>query len=286
MKGGTRERAHTIRFANQRAGAERPGEAESGTMKDALGGVQSVLVLGGGSEIALATVRKLIEGRCRTVVLAGRDPEALAPAGQGARSGRRDQRGRRRVRRARLRVARRASSGDVFAGTAGLRSRAPRVRRARRPGARRDRRRGSATDHRVELHRRGLGARARGRARCASRVTAPSSCSRRSPASARGSRTSSTDRARPASTRSARGSVTASTATGVRIVVVRPGFVHTKMTEGLDAGAARDRPGLGGRRDRRRARARLRDDLGAAPLRYVMSVLRHIPRPVFRRLPL
>ena len=32
-------------------------------MKDALGGVQSVLVLGGGSEIALATVRKLIEGR-------------------------------------------------------------------------------------------------------------------------------------------------------------------------------------------------------------------------------
>ena len=47
-------------------------------MNDALGGAQSVLVLGGGSEIALATVRKLVDGRCRTVVLAGRDPEALA----------------------------------------------------------------------------------------------------------------------------------------------------------------------------------------------------------------
>ena len=31
------------------------------TLKDALGAVQSVLVLGGGSDIALATVRKLIE---------------------------------------------------------------------------------------------------------------------------------------------------------------------------------------------------------------------------------
>src|ERR1700710_1989229 len=52
-----------------------------GTMNDALGGAQSVLVLGGGSEIALATVHKLIEGRCRSVTLAGRDSEALqAPA--------------------------------------------------------------------------------------------------------------------------------------------------------------------------------------------------------------
>ena len=38
-------------------------------MRDALGGVQSVLVLGGGSEIALATVDRLVAGGCRTVVL-------------------------------------------------------------------------------------------------------------------------------------------------------------------------------------------------------------------------
>jgi decaprenylphospho-beta-D-erythro-pentofuranosid-2-ulose 2-reductase len=48
-------------------------------MRDALGGVQSVLVLGGGSDIARATVRKLVADRCRTVVLAGRRPAALEP---------------------------------------------------------------------------------------------------------------------------------------------------------------------------------------------------------------
>ena len=45
-------------------------------MRDALGAVQSVLVLGGTSDIALATVRALIADRCRTVVLAVRDPDA------------------------------------------------------------------------------------------------------------------------------------------------------------------------------------------------------------------
>lgn len=47
-------------------------------MRDALGAVQSVLVLGGGSEIALTTVRKLVADRCQTVVLAAREPEKLA----------------------------------------------------------------------------------------------------------------------------------------------------------------------------------------------------------------
>ena len=74
--------------------------------------------------------------------------------------------------------------------------------------------------------------------------------------------------------------------TGVRIVVVRPGFVHTKMTEGLEPAPLATDPdsvadaivaGLG----------RGSETIWApAPLRYVMSVLRHVPRPVFRRLPL
>ena len=57
-------------------------------VKDALGAVQSVLVLGGGSDIGLATVRALVAERTRTVVLAARDPgklngevEALRAAG-------------------------------------------------------------------------------------------------------------------------------------------------------------------------------------------------------------
>src|SRR2546430_8154032 len=46
-------------------------------VKDSLGSVQSVLVLGGGSEIALATVRELVARRATTVVLAARRPDAL-----------------------------------------------------------------------------------------------------------------------------------------------------------------------------------------------------------------
>ncbi|HKF00359.1 MAG TPA: SDR family NAD(P)-dependent oxidoreductase [Actinomycetes bacterium] len=49
-------------------------------MRDGLGSVQSVLVLGGGSELALATVRALVRERARTVVLAGRRPSALRAA--------------------------------------------------------------------------------------------------------------------------------------------------------------------------------------------------------------
>lgn len=40
-----------------------------------MGEVQSVLVLGAGSDIARATLTRLVEGRTRSVVLAGRDPE-------------------------------------------------------------------------------------------------------------------------------------------------------------------------------------------------------------------
>jgi decaprenylphospho-beta-D-erythro-pentofuranosid-2-ulose 2-reductase len=47
-------------------------------MKDALGSVQSVLVLGGTSDIALATVRLLVADRARLVVLAARDPAKLS----------------------------------------------------------------------------------------------------------------------------------------------------------------------------------------------------------------
>ena len=49
-------------------------------MIDAIGRPQSVLVLGGSSEIARAIVAKLVPARCRTVVLAGREGERLAEA--------------------------------------------------------------------------------------------------------------------------------------------------------------------------------------------------------------
>ena len=49
-------------------------------MIDAIGRPQSVLVLGGSSEIAQAIVTRLVPGRCRTVVLAGREGPRLSEA--------------------------------------------------------------------------------------------------------------------------------------------------------------------------------------------------------------
>jgi len=46
-------------------------------MRDGLGGVQSVLLLGGTSDIGQETVRRLVDGGTRTVVLAAREPERL-----------------------------------------------------------------------------------------------------------------------------------------------------------------------------------------------------------------
>lgn len=55
-------------------------------MRDALGAVQSVLVLGGGSDIAAATCELLVRDRCRTVVLAGRSPERMAASAERLRA--------------------------------------------------------------------------------------------------------------------------------------------------------------------------------------------------------
>lgn len=51
-------------------------------MKDALGNVQSILVLGGSSDIGIAIAQKLAAPRHATVVLAGRDETALKRASE------------------------------------------------------------------------------------------------------------------------------------------------------------------------------------------------------------
>src|SRR5207244_3307561 len=57
-----------------------PHRGAEGGMNDALGAPQSVLVLGGTSELARAILRRLVARRARTVILAGRDPERLKEA--------------------------------------------------------------------------------------------------------------------------------------------------------------------------------------------------------------
>jgi decaprenylphospho-beta-D-erythro-pentofuranosid-2-ulose 2-reductase len=72
---------------------------------------------------------------------------------------------------------------------------------------------------------------------------------------------------------------------GASLLVVRPGFVHTKMTAGLRKAPLSTTP------DKVAAAVVRGLDGGAelvwAPgvLRVLMSVLRHLPRPLFRKLP-
>jgi decaprenylphospho-beta-D-erythro-pentofuranosid-2-ulose 2-reductase len=73
---------------------------------------------------------------------------------------------------------------------------------------------------------------------------------------------------------------------GVRVTIIRPGFVHTKMTAGLKAAPLAASPEQVGDAIVR-AIARGSEVVWVPPaLRYVMIVLRHLPRAVFRRLPL
>lgn len=73
---------------------------------------------------------------------------------------------------------------------------------------------------------------------------------------------------------------------GVKVLVVRPGFVRSKMTAGLKeaplAVSAEDvaEAVVGGVKEQQEL------IWVPKPMRFVMSGLRHVPRPVFRRLPI
>ncbi len=71
---------------------------------------------------------------------------------------------------------------------------------------------------------------------------------------------------------------------GIRVCVVRPGFVHTKMTEGLRPTPLATTPEVVAAITVDAVRKRREQVWAPAPWRLVMSVLRHLPRPVFRKL--
>jgi decaprenylphospho-beta-D-erythro-pentofuranosid-2-ulose 2-reductase len=254
-------------------------------MKDALGSVGSVLVLGGSSEIALATVRRLVAGRTRTVVLAARRPEGLEPVAEELRAA-----GATTVETVRYdahddadeharmvgEIFDRHGDIDLVLAAAGVLGDAERA--ARDPAA----------------------ARAVLRTNFLGLVSAIVPCVERMRVQGHGTLCviSSVAGERPRRSNFVYGSSKAGldafaqglgdslAGTGVNVVVVRPGFVHTKMTEGLDAAPLATTPdkvaeaivdGV----------AKGAHTVWAPPaLRYVMSVLRHVPRPIFRRLPL
>jgi decaprenylphospho-beta-D-erythro-pentofuranosid-2-ulose 2-reductase len=73
---------------------------------------------------------------------------------------------------------------------------------------------------------------------------------------------------------------------GVLVMVVRPGFVRTRMTEGLrPAPLSVDAPAVAAA-VLDAVRRRREQVWVPGPLRAVMTVLRHLPRAVFRRLPI
>ncbi len=73
---------------------------------------------------------------------------------------------------------------------------------------------------------------------------------------------------------------------GIQVLVVRPGFVKSKMTAGLAAAPMAVAPDavaeavIAGIKEKREL------IWVPAPMRVVMSGLRHVPRPIFRKLPI
>ncbi|HEY2206632.1 MAG TPA: decaprenylphospho-beta-D-erythro-pentofuranosid-2-ulose 2-reductase [Pseudonocardia sp.] len=73
---------------------------------------------------------------------------------------------------------------------------------------------------------------------------------------------------------------------GVLVTVVRPGFVTTKMTTGMSPAPLSVNAEQVAEVVTTAVRNRRELVWAPAPLRAVMSALRHVPRPIFRRLPL
>ena len=74
--------------------------------------------------------------------------------------------------------------------------------------------------------------------------------------------------------------------TGAGVLVVRPGFVHTRMTEGLAAAPLSTTPSKVAEVTLNGLASGVDLVWAPGPLRLVLAVLRHVPRPVFRKLPI
>jgi decaprenylphospho-beta-D-erythro-pentofuranosid-2-ulose 2-reductase len=73
---------------------------------------------------------------------------------------------------------------------------------------------------------------------------------------------------------------------GVTVSVIRPGFVHTKMTAGMKAAPLSVTPEQVAEVIVDAVTHGREQAWAPAPMRFVMSALRHVPRPIFRRLPI
>ena len=84
----------------------------------------------------------------------------------------------------------------------------------------------------------------------------------------------------------AQGLADAVAGTSVRVLVIRPGFVASRMTAGRKPGRLSTSPQVVADATVAALDGRRRTVWIPAALRYVFAVLRHLPGPVYRRLPL
>ncbi len=78
----------------------------------------------------------------------------------------------------------------------------------------------------------------------------------------------------------------AAVADGVRVLTVRPGFVTTKMTAGLKPAPFSTTPEAVAEATVRALQSNVHTIWVPRQLRLVFALLRHMPRQIFRRLPL
>ncbi|WP_053751577.1 decaprenylphospho-beta-D-erythro-pentofuranosid-2-ulose 2-reductase [Streptomyces sp. MMG1533] len=251
-------------------------------MKDAFGFPQSLLVLGGTSEIALATARRLIARRTRTVWLAGRPTPALETAASELRTLGAD------VRTVAFdaldpdshetALGKVFTEGDIDMVLLAFGILGDQAHDEREPG---NAVRVAQTNYTGAVSAGLVAARALQTQGHGSLVVLSSVAGERARRSnfIYGSSKAGLDTF-------AQGLGDALHGTGVHVMVVRPGFVRSKMTAGLpdvplattpEAVATAIELGL-----RRRSEA----VWVPGALRIVMSALRHVPRAVFRRLPI
>jgi decaprenylphospho-beta-D-erythro-pentofuranosid-2-ulose 2-reductase len=73
---------------------------------------------------------------------------------------------------------------------------------------------------------------------------------------------------------------------GIKVSVIRPGFVKSRMTEGMSPAPLAQTPEQVADVIVTAVRTGAEQAWAPAPMRWVMFVLRHLPRAVFRRLPI
>lgn len=253
-------------------------------MRDALGNVQSVLVLGGGSDIAHATVRRLVERRARTVVLAAHHPDHLDDTVADLRAA-----GATTVdvvpfdaddtdahERLIDGVFDRYGDVDVVLFTFGVLGDQAEAEHDAQAA--------------LEIARVNYLGTVSVAVPVANRLRAQGHGTIVALSSVAGERVRRSNFVYGSSKAGMDGFLQglgdSLVGSGVTVLVVRPGFVHTKMTEGLDAAPFSTTPEAVA--DAIVAGIARGSETVWVPgaLRYVMMLLRHVPRPIFRKLPL